>query len=193
MKKDRSILISFILLVLMASLYKVMPNRPWGFAPQIAMALFAGSVIKDKKLAFLLPLFSMLVSDVIYEVLFWYKISPIPGFYDGQITNYILFGALTVIGFWIKKSNALHIIAGSLVGAVAYFVLSNFVVWVGGGLDINSMPYPKTMSGLMICYTAALPFFKNSLYATFFFNAILFGGYFIINKLVVQKPALVKA
>ena len=128
MKIDKSIIVSFILLVVIASIYRIMPGRPLGFAPQIAMALFSGSIVKDKKFAFLLPILSMLVSDIIYEVLFRVNISSIPGFYSGQLTNYILFGAVTVIGFIIRKENLLHIAAGSVLGATFYFVASNFVV-----------------------------------------------------------------
>ena len=182
MKIDKSIIGSFILLIVIASLYRVMPGRPAGFAPQIAMALFGGSIIKDKKFSFLLPLLSMLVSDIIYEVLFQYKLSSIQGFYDGQWINYILFAAITVIGFWIKKENLLHIIAGSLAGASFYFLASNLVVWLGGGLAINNLPYPKSFSGLSSCLGAGLPFYRGSLLATFIFSGILFGGYFLINK-----------
>ena len=89
MKIDKSTLVSFILLVLMASLYRVMPGRPFGFAPQVAMALFAGSVVNDKKLSFLLPILSLFISDVIYEVLYRNGLSTIGGFYDGQLLNYI--------------------------------------------------------------------------------------------------------
>ncbi len=52
MKIDKSTTVSFILLIVIASLYRVMPRRPLGFAPQIAMALFGGATIKDKKLCF---------------------------------------------------------------------------------------------------------------------------------------------
>jgi len=190
MKKDKSIVVSFVLLVLIAALYRVLPGRPLGFAPQIAMALFAGSIVKDKKFAFLLPLFSMLASDIIYEVLFQYNLSPVPGFYSGQLMNYVLFAALTVVGFAIKKTNPVHIIAGSVAGATIYFLLSNFAVWIGGGLDITNMPYPKTIGGLVNCYTAAIPFYRGSLYATLIFSGILFGGYFLINKYWMQKPVV---
>jgi hypothetical protein len=190
MKKDKSIIISFVLLVLMASLYRILPGRPLGFAPQIAMALFAGSIVKDKKFAFLLPLFSMLVSDIIYEVLFQYNLSPIPGFYSGQWVNYLLFAAITVVGFKIKQTNPVHILTGSIAGATIYFLLSNFTVWLGGGLDITNLPYPKTMSGLLSCYTAAIPFYKGSLYATLIFSGILFGGYFLINKYFIREPVV---
>lgn len=161
-----------------------------GFAPQIAMALFSGSIMKDKKFSLLLPILSMLVSDVIYEVLFRFNISPIAGFYNGQLLNYCLFVAVTVIGFLIKKENVLHIAAGSLAGAVFYFITSNFVVWIGGGLALNNLPYAKTWDGLMTCFAAGVPFFKVSLYATFFFNAILFGGYFLISKYSVRKHVI---
>lgn len=187
MKIDKSILVSFVLLVLIASLYRIMPGRPFGFAPQIAMALFSGSIINNKKYSFLLPILSMLVSDIIYEVLFRFHISPIAGFYNGQLVNYMLFAAVTVIGFRIKKENLLHIATGSIGGATFYFIASNFVVWVGGGLGLDNLPYSKTWDGLMACYAAGIPFFKPSLFATLFFSAILFGGYFLLDKYALRK------
>src|SRR5436309_1213273 len=105
MKITKQVVVSFILLVIICSLYRVMPGRPFGFAPQIAMAIFAGAIIKDKKLAFLLPLLSMFVSDALYEILYRNGVGNIPGFYGGQITNYILFGSMTVFGFIITKLN----------------------------------------------------------------------------------------
>ena len=187
MKKDNSILLSFVLLVIIASLYRVLPGRPLGFAPQIAMALFSGSIVKDKKFAFLLPLLTMLFSDIIYELLFQFKVSSVPGFYNGQFLNYTLFAGLTVVGFAIKKTNPAQIIAGAVGGTLLYFILSNFTVWIGGGLDINNMPYPKTFEGLVTCYTAALPFLRGSMIATFIFSGILFGSYALFNKYNVQK------
>jgi hypothetical protein len=186
MKINKSTLVSFILLVLIASLYRVLPGRPYGFAPQIAMALFGGSVIKDKKMSFLLPILSLFISDLIYELLYRNGLSSIGGFYDGQLINYILFAAITIVGFNLKKENVLDIIAGSLVGATAYFLLSNLTVWLAGGLDINSVPYPKTALGFIDCIAAGLPFYKMSVYATLFFSAVLFGGYYLTNKYVLK-------
>jgi hypothetical protein len=190
MKIDKSIIISFVLLLVIASLYRIMPGRPLGFAPQIAMALFSGSIVKDKKFAFLLPLFSMLLSDVIYETLFRFSISSTPGFYTGQVLNYTLFIAVTVIGFFIKKNNVIQIVAGSVAGATFYFVVSNFLVWIGGGLAINNLPYAKTFDGLMTCYAAALPFYQGALMATLLFSGILFGGYHLIHKFSASRAAV---
>ena len=70
MKNTKQLLGSFILLIIIASLYRIMPGRPYGFAPQIAMAIFGGAVIQNKKFAFLLPLVAMLVSDGLYQLLY---------------------------------------------------------------------------------------------------------------------------
>ena len=70
MKLSRYTLLSLLLLVLVAAIYRVIPNRPWGFAPQFAMTLFCGAMIKDKKIAFLLPLLSIFISDLLYQVLY---------------------------------------------------------------------------------------------------------------------------
>ena len=190
MKIDKSIAAGFVLLVVIASLYRIMPGRPFGFAPQIAMALFSGSIVRDKKYSFLLPILSMLVSDIIYEVLFQFKISPIAGFYEGQFLNYLLFAAVTVIGFGIKKDRVLQIAAGSVVGATFYFIASNFVVWIGGGLGLDNLPYARTWDGLINCFAAGIPFYKVSLYATLFFSTILFGGYYLINRYAIRKHAI---
>ncbi len=190
MKISKSIIWSFVLLVAIASLYRIMPGRPLGFAPQIAMALFSGSIVKDKKFAFLMPLFSMLLSDVLYEILFTLKIAPYGGFYEGQLTNYIILLAVTVIGFAINKNKWYSILGGSVAGVLFFFFVSNFAVWAGGGLDLNNQPYPKTFAGLQTCLAAGLPFLKGSFYATLFFNAVLFGGYHLFSKYFDRKTAI---
>src|ERR1035437_8181641 len=102
MKITKQVVVSFILLVIIAALYRMMPGRPYGFAPQIAMAIFGGAMRKDKKISFLLPLLSMFISDGLYEILYRNGVGNMPGFYDGQFTNYILFGLITFFGFFIR-------------------------------------------------------------------------------------------
>lgn len=186
MKLNKSNLLVFILLIVAAALYRVWEGRPMGFAPQIAMALFAGSVSKNKRWAFLFPVLSMLVSDALYQVLYWQGMTPIKGFYSGQWGNYLLIAAITIIGFYISRNKPGQILAGSLAGAVFYFIISNFLVWIGGGLDINNLPYPKTFDGFISCYAAALPFFKWSLLATIAFNSIFFGCYYFLEKNILK-------
>jgi hypothetical protein len=158
-----------------------------GFAPQIAMALFAGSVSRDKRLAFLFPILSLFISDLLYQFLYSQGLTTIKGFYSGQVVNYLVIASVTVIGFFINKKKIGQVFIGSLAGAIYFFLASNFTVWVGGGLDINSQPYPRSVTGLLLCYTEALPFFKWSVISTLVFNAIFFGSFYLLGKSILKK------
>ena len=180
MKITKQVIVSFILLVIIASIYRVMP-RPFGFAPQWAIAIFAGAIIKDRKFSFLLPLLSMFVSDALYEILYRTGAGNIPGFYSGQITNYILFAAMTVFGFLITRISFKQIFAASVAAPTAFFLLSNFFVWFGNSPDAG-WGRPKTFNGLLLSYNDGLPFYQWSIAATLIFSALIFGTYYFITK-----------
>jgi hypothetical protein len=181
MKITKQLAISFILLIVIASLYRIMPGRPYGFAPQIAMAIFGGAIFKDKKFAFLLPLLAMFVSDCLYQILYMNGVGSIYGFYDGQVLNYILFGGLTIFGFFIKNLNVKKIALASIAAPTAYFLASNFFVWSSSS-PLAGLSRPKTFAGLMMCYGDGLPFYPWSVASTFVFSAILFGSYYLMTK-----------
>jgi hypothetical protein len=181
MKITKQLAISFILLIVIASLYRIMPGRPYGFAPQIAMAIFGGAIFKDKKFAFLLPLLAMFVSDCLYQILYMNGVGSIYGFYDGQVLNYILFGGLTIFGFFIKNLNVKKIALASIAAPTAYFLASNFFVWSSSS-PLAGLSRPKTFAGLMMCYGDGLPFYPWSVASTFVFCAILFGSYYLMTK-----------
>jgi hypothetical protein len=178
MKLNRSILLAFGLLILASSLYRIWEGRPFGFAPQLAMAIFAGAVVKDRKWSFLLPLLSMFISDALYEVLYMNGLSPIYGFYEGQITNYILFTAMTVFGFMARNVKPGRMLLASLAAPTAYFLLSNLTVWMSN----SGYQRPKTFDGLMMTYADGLPFYGYSLLATVVFSSVFFGVYAFFTK-----------
>jgi hypothetical protein len=155
-----------------------MPGRPWGFAPQIAMALFAGAVVKQRSLAFAFPLLSMFLSDLLYHALFLVGLTPISGFYSGQWENYLLLTSLTVIGFTMTNLTISRIAAGSVVGPTVYFLLSNLSVWMSGG----GYQRPKTFEGLLMCLADGIPFYQMSLLSTAVFSTILFGSHHLMVK-----------
>ena len=185
MKITKQVTVGFILLIIIASLYRIMPGRPFGFAPQIAMAIFAGAIIKDKKFAFILPLLSMFISDALYEILYRNGVGNIQGFYEGQLTNYILFGLMTCFGFFIKRLNVAKIALASLAAPTAYFLLSNFLIWLSNSPEAG-LQRPKTFNGLLLCLGDGLPFYQWSIVATLVFSAILFGSYFLLSKASLQ-------
>ncbi len=189
MKLSKTVIFSFVLLVLIASLYRILPGRPLGFAPQIAMALFSGSILRKQALSFAMPLLSMFISDLLYETLYALNLTNIPGFYDGQWVNYLLIASITLIGYAVHAFRWTQILAGSVAGTLFYFLTSNFAVWIGGGLALNNLPYPKTLAGLTECYVAGLPFLSGSFLATVLFSGMLFGGYRLLNRYFAASGA----
>jgi hypothetical protein len=184
MKLNKYTLLSFLMLVFLAALYRAIPGRPWGFAPQFAMAIFGGAVFADKKLSFLLPILSLLISDVVYELLYINGLFEIRGFYDGMWLNYLLFGSLTVVGFFIDANKLSSIAKGAFAAPTLFFLASNFVTWVGNG----GFQRAKTFSGLMQTYIDGIPFYANSVVATVVFGAFLFGvNYMMAGKLIKSK------
>jgi hypothetical protein len=184
MKMNKNLILALVLMILASALYRIIPNRTLGFAPQMAIAIFAGSLlVNNKKLAFLLPLISMLVSDGLYQLLYLNGMSTIPGFYHGQWMNYLLFMSLTFFGFFVKTKNILSITAASFAAPTAFFIASNFMVWIGGG----GLQRPKTITGLMQCFADGIPFYQGSLMATAIFSAIFFGTYALFSTNATSK------
>lgn len=180
MKLNRQITIALVIMIATSALYRVMPGRPLGFAPQIAIALFSGSLFATKKqYSFLLPLLSMFVSDLMYQVLYNNGLSNIQGFYSGQIENYILIAATTVFGYSLQSAKPSKFLLSFLSAPTAYFLVSNFLVWAQGG----GYHHPITATGLVQTMVDGLPFYTNSVVSTVVFGAVLFGAF----RLAVPK------
>ena len=176
MKLNKTAIWYLIILIVAAAVYRVTPLRDYGFAPQIAMALFGGAVIKDRKWAFALPLFSMFVSDALYEVLFQNGLSPIKGFYSGQWINYLVFATVVVVGFFMKRITVTNVLLYSIIAPTWFFLLSNFTVWAG------AKTIPQTWVGLMETYALGVPFYRQSVVATLIFSTVFFGAWYVLNR-----------
>lgn len=186
MSRNRQLYIYFGTFILAGALYRLIPDRMWGFAPQFAMAIFGGAVIKDKKWSFALPLLSMFISDLIFQLLYSNGLTAIQGFYSGQFTNYLLIAGITVVGFFINVRKPLEIAAGSLAAPAIYFLASNFLVWANGG----GYHHPKTFAGMMQTFADGLPFFKGALLATVLFSTAFFGLHHLLNNSKVAQKEM---
>jgi len=153
------------LLIFFAAFSRLIAHAP-NFTPVISIALFAGTYLK-KQFAFIVPIAALLVSDIII------------GFYG--LLMLFVYGSLflaVVLGFMMRNNVSIGKIAGfSLLGAVCFFIITNFGVWVLPG----SM-YPKTFTGLFECYLMALPFFRNTLLSALVYSAALYGVYEIAAR-----------
>ena len=161
------------LLILIAAVSRFMPH-PSNFAPIAAIALFGGAKFANKKLAYLVPFLAMIISDLFL------------GFYDfgSMFTVYACFALTVFMGSYIANKQSVAKVAGlTLLSSIVFFVFTNLSVWVYFGT------YTHDLSGLVACYVAAIPFFRNSVIGDLVFSGALFGIYAVIeNKL----PNLVK-
>jgi hypothetical protein len=184
----RLILFTLVLVILaVACKYYFGPNLNWsGFSPVIAIALFSGMILKQKDMSFIWPLLALLLSDVVIQLLYEQNTFPYPGFYDGQWRNYaILLLTATLTGWIIKGKNYRGLLFGGIIAPTVFFLVSNFNVWIN-----TEVVYSRDFNGLMNCYEAALPFYRNSLIATLVFLPVVLFSY---NYLAKQKAALIVA
>lgn len=154
-------------LIVLAAVVRILPH-PWNFTPVGAMAIFSGSVLRNRWAAFALPLVALFAGDVFV------------GLHKLMLAVYGSFAVSVAIGRWLAGSRTANRIGGAvLLGAAQFFVVTNFAVWAWGGF------YPKTASGLAACYAAGLPFFWNTLDGDAVYAAALFGGLVVAEKAAV--------
>ena len=185
MKLSKQLIIFFFILVGISTLVKLIcaPQINFsGFTAVMAVGLFAGITIRDKKLAFLFPLLTVFISDALLQVLHMMNFFPFEGFYSGQVTNYALLVIVTLIGMAFRSLKTAGIIGAAVVGPTIFFLLSNLFVWKFQG---DAIGYNKDISGLWQSYSFGLPFYRNSLISTFIFlpafialyNRIMYGRF----------------
>ena len=176
------------LLILLAAFSRLIPHPP-NFAPIGAMALFGSAYYMQKYLAFIVPIISMWISDLlINNILYNQYFDHFVWFYKGFYWTYGAFILIVIIGFFLlKKVKIKNLIIASLAASVTFFLVSNFGVWASGSM------YPKTISGLLACYTAGIPFLKNTITGDFIYSIVLFGAFelakyrFPVLKLQTRK------
>ena len=153
---------------------RLLPHLP-NFAPIGALAIMAGTYL-PRKYALLLPLTVMLASD--YFI----------GFYDIKImlAVYLSFLLYVLLGNIFGRDRKVgKLTGGAFLGSLLFFLITNFAVFA-----FTSM-YSKDFSGLMMSYTLALPFFKNTLLADLFYTAAFFAAYELaLKKITLRKPIL---
>ena len=166
-------LLVLIAFIVSAALSRLLPHPP-NVTPIAAMALFGGAYFASRKLAFLLPFAAMMLSDLLLAATVYGTAG-----LRSQPAVYVCLAATVALGMLIGRRRSTARIAGATLGAsVLFYIGTNFAVWAFGSL------YPKDWSGLTACYTAAIPFFRNSLVGDACYVALLFGGFALVERSV---------
>lgn len=174
----------FALLVTIGAASRIVIEIP-NFSAVAACALFAGWFFRRNALLALgTPILAMLISDF---VLGFHHPLVMAGVYASMIVS-VAFGAF-VARRHDNNTRFVAIPAAALIGAVQFFIVSNFMVWAAGSL------YSVDAPGLVRCYTMAVPFFKYTLASDLVFTGALFGSYAAFTAMLpaAAKNPIVKA
>ncbi len=159
-------------LVLVGVMSRLAPH-PANVTPVIAVALFSGAIL-PRRAAVFVPLVAVILSDWLIG-------------YDPQLPwNWLAVGCVTGIGWALRQRRSVLRVGGAaLSGSTLFFLVSNFGVWLAGQL------YPLTREGLLSCYLAGLPFYRNMLLGDLLYTGAFFGGYALLQRYALSPATAV--
>ncbi len=179
-RKEMKVQGNTLLIVAMVSIAivsRLIPHYP-NFTAVGAVALFGGAYL-SRRWAFVVPLLALFLSDLVLNNFIYSEF--MSGFTLFTPDGWWLYGAFALVillGMGLLKKVTPGRFLGAATGAaVIFFAVTNFGVW------LSSPMYPKTGAGLIACYTAAIPFFWNTLMGNLAFGSVLFGVYeYILSR-----------
>ncbi len=162
------------IVVLLAVLMRFVPHLP-NFSLVFGALLFGGANLKRRD-ALWFPVLLLAVSDFILTTQVYHM-----RFSWTQIGVWVGYVAILLIGQGLRnRVSVRNVLAASLASPIAFFLISNLAVWLGWQM------YPPTWRGLLACYAAAVPFFRNSLVSSLVFTVLIFGGYELYQKKIAS-------
>jgi hypothetical protein len=171
-------------LILVAVLYRVVPvmmgadQNGWlsNFAPLAAIAL-CGAIYLPRRMAVLLPLAALVVSDVVLNVFHYHR-----DLLTWEILpRYVALALVSGLGFSLRgRATVGRVFGASIVGSLFFYFLSNTGSWIA------DPGYAKTVGGWFQAMTYGLPglpptwmFYRNTLVSD-----LLFTGLFLFSHAV---------
>jgi len=173
--------LSILLVIISVVITRVLPH-PYNFTPMAAVAVFSGARNGSYFKGLIITLSSLIVSDVFvmytiqkgYGTIFQYLSSLT------AVGVYVSFSVLVLLGY-LNRFLKFHYLLLALISSLLFYFLTNFFVW----LQPNS-GYPPSLSGLLACLWAGVPFYKSDIFGSFFFNQV-FGDLFYFNLLFIAE------
>lgn len=173
-------------LTLLSALGRLVPHAP-NVTPVGGSCLFAGSKVSGIW-AYLLPLIAMIATD------------PIVGHAGGAHSGYtwaspVIYGCF-MINVWIgrrmlRNVTPIRVGTAAFLCSLQFFLLTNLASWVSAVATHDPL-YSANFSGLLTCYTLALPFWGRTLAGDLFYSGALFGLYELLSRrATAAKPVTV--
>ena len=171
------------LLLVAAIVTRVIPHPDWlNFTAVGGALLYFGARRSWREM--LAPLGALMATDYCLTVFTYHYTFE----WKAYVTTWAWYLAAMALGHFLlsARTTFARVAAGVVLGPTSFFVLSNYAVWVGGDM------YPRTLSGLAACYTAAIPFYRNDLISTTIVAGLAFGIPALVRRLskTESQPAL---
>ena len=138
---------------------RFIPHAP-NFTPIGALVLHSSK--KKVWVGVILAVAIMIISDMLL------------GFSFASIFVYLGMASYALFGKLLKSK--FGIVTAPVLGSISFFLISNFGVWLGPW-------YEPTLTGLIKCYSLALPFFQNTLLSNIVFTVAVFSIAKIYKKI----------
>lgn len=143
---------------------------PWNFSPLMAVCLYSGASVADRRFRFGLPLAALFVSDLAI----WAATGQFSWAFPSDRWSAYLCNAIAVLmGKGLNRQSGamrtLSAVRQGIVAEVLFFVVTNFAYF------LTQTDFPYTVAGLVACYVAAIPYAGRSLGSTLFYTVMLFS------------------
>ena len=146
--------------------------------------LFFGSRLKHNRWQ-VLPAVAIMACVDVYLTVFAYGFAFHPKTYLvswAWAAVVVLFAAAVLS----RKQTAGRVVGAALFSATGFFLVSNGAVWL-----FAEEVYPHSFAGLMECYAAGLPFYRNDAIVTLALCGVLFGAAAVLRDFAADKDAVV--
>jgi hypothetical protein len=146
----------------------------WHFTPLAASLLYFGA--RGSRRQLWIPVVLLAATDVVLtKYIYGYPLS------FEYLVTWAWYAAILGLGTALRsRAGFWRVVGAALASSVSFFLVSNLSVWVWSGM------YPRTISGLALCYQAGIPFFRGTLASDLFFSIAMFEIPVLVGALAAK-------
>jgi hypothetical protein len=179
-RKSEVLMPAYLLLVL-AILTRVLPHHAmFNFTAVGGALLYFGARRSWREM--LAPLAALMATDYFLTVYSYHY----EFVWTSYVTSWAWIVAVMVLGAILLKSKTSWLRAGAAVilGPTSFWLISNYAVWVASShtAPLATDMYSHTLAGLIACYAAGVPFYRNDLLSTAIVAGLAFGVPVLVRK-----------
>lgn len=163
------------LLLVVAVLTRLLPHPGWlNFTAVGGALLYFGARRSWREM--LVPMAALMGTDYFLTVYSYHSAFQ----WQDYLASWAWYGMAMALGMILlhAKTTVVRMAAGALLGPTSFFLMSNLAAWA-----TMMSTYPRTVGGLVTCYIAGLPFYRNDLLSTTIVVGLAFGVPVLVRRM----------